>query len=93
MGGELFYRGEGRWWIVPVETEPGFSYGLPSSVVFGDYVVLPNNERPNIDVAPNGQRFLMIKNVNESTLGAPGQTALVAVENWFEELERLAPTE
>ena len=39
------------------------------------------------DISPDGQRFLMIKDVEGST----GQINVVL--NWFEELNRLVPTD
>jgi len=88
MGGELFYTDDRQWWVVSVETGSRFSYESPSALISGDYVSLPNNERPNFDVSPDGQRFLMMKTSRQSV---SGQTVLVVVENWFEELRRLAP--
>ncbi len=41
------------------------------------------------DVAPDGQRFLMIKEADEGE-GQLGQINVVL--NWFEELKRLVPT-
>ena len=44
------------------------------------------------DVHPDGERFLMIKAVS----GAEGEgdpPQVVLVEGWFEELERLVPTD
>ena len=42
---------------------------------------------PNYDVSPDGERFLMIKDVENRS----ASTQIVIVENWFEELNRLAP--
>jgi len=41
------------------------------------------------DVAPDGQRFLMLKQSGEVTATPP---QIVVVKNWFEELKRLVPT-
>ena len=42
------------------------------------------------DIAPDGQRFLMIKEGGDSDqTAAPPQ--LIVVQNWLEELKRLAP--
>ena len=43
---------------------------------------------PSYDVAPDGQRFLMLKG-NEETQA----TQINIVQNWFEELKRRVPTE
>ena len=43
------------------------------------------------DVAPDGQRFLMIKEGGGAE-DASAPASLIIVENWFEELRRLVPT-
>jgi hypothetical protein len=42
---------------------------------------------PDYDVSPDGQRFLMVKLVDESEV--PAQINVVL--NWFDELKRLVP--
>ena len=43
------------------------------------------------DISPDGERFLMIK---EGGLGDETEpTQLILVQNWFEELNRLVPTD
>jgi serine/threonine protein kinase len=42
----------------------------------------------NFDVSPDGSRFLMVKNLPTPT----DAKRFIVVENWFGELERLAPT-
>jgi hypothetical protein len=44
---------------------------------------------PNYDVSPDGQRFLMLKPI-EQEQSAPTQINVVL--NWFEELKRRVPT-
>jgi hypothetical protein len=44
----------------------------------------------SLDVAPDGQRFLVTR-PPESTTGSP-ETTFVIVTDWFEELKRLVPT-
>ena len=46
-------------------------------------------EQPGVDVSPDGQRFLMIKNAE--TTDTPAST-IVIVQNMLEELKRLVPT-
>jgi serine/threonine-protein kinase len=91
-GRELFYRGlnEEEMMIVRIETEPTFTYTTPEILFAGDYFRSRNR---NYDISPDGQRFLMLKEI-ESTeeISASTQDSLVIVQNWFEELKRLAPT-
>ncbi len=42
------------------------------------------------DVSPNGERFLMIKAGGAGDDTPPAE--LILVQNWFEELKRLVPT-
>ena len=89
--GELFYRNGDQMMAVEITTEPSFRAGTPLLLFedryrgtgSGGFTVL-------YDVTPDGQRFLMIKR------GEPGleeQAQIHLVENWFEELKRLVPTE
>ena len=88
-GSELFYvDSTGRLMRVPVVTEPTFSAERPevlfeASYFMGDYA-------RNYDISADGQRFLMIKELD--TEAAPPPEQIHVVINWFEELERLVPT-
>ena len=42
------------------------------------------------DISPDGERFLMVK---ENADDEDTPTEFVLVQNWFEELKRLAPTD
>ena len=43
-------------------------------------------------VSPDGQRFLLLALATGNTDGAVAQSQLIVVQNWFEELRRLVPT-
>jgi serine/threonine-protein kinase len=91
-GTELFFRDGDAVMAVSVETEGVFSRGTPD-VLFPDNYWSDGASAPNYDVAADG-RFLMMKSAGESEQGpeqALEQTLLVTIENWFEELRRLAP--
>ena len=92
-GRELFYLSlGGQLTAVPTETDDSFTFGNPE-VVFEETYYFKG--RPFVgrtyDISPDGKRFLMIKQ------GGPGDetepTRLVLVLNWFEELNRLVPTD
>ena len=85
QGDELYYRHENRVMVVPVETDPTFSNGVPRMLFEGSYLRSDRFGMPYYDVSPDGQRFLM--------LTSPSKAGLHVVLNWFEELERLVPTE
>ncbi|GMR21992.1 MAG: hypothetical protein BMS9Abin37_0315 [Acidobacteriota bacterium] len=88
-GRELFYRNGGKMMVVSVQTE-----GELVELLLGDPTIL--YERPfapsffpTYSVTPDGQRFIDL----EVTDTEPAPTELVLVQNWFQELERLVPTE
>ena len=91
-GGELLYRApDGAVMRVPVQTQPTFTAGNGEVVFEGSYLVnAPVVPERTFDIAPDGQRFLMIKE------DVPGnETAeephIVVVQNWFEELKARVP--
>ena len=45
------------------------------------------------DVAPDGQRFVMIKNAAPASGEEAPRPRVLVVENWFEELKRLVPVD
>jgi len=50
---------------------------------------LTRSDIRSYDVSPDGQRFLMIKNIEGSDQAAP--PSIVVVLNWAEELKQLLP--
>ena len=87
-GRELFYRSGDKMMAVDITTQPGFAAGKPRMLFEGQYQPTPATI-PNYDVTPDGQRFLMLKPV-EQAQAAPTQINVVL--NWFEELKRRVPT-
>ena len=94
-GRELFYlavRSVGvAMMAVAVDSGEIFRPSVPAELFQGRYYYGATGSAPDVyDVAPDGQRFLMIREA-----GAPGdvQPDIVIVQNWFEELKRLVPTE
>jgi len=74
---------------VAVTTQPGFSTGKPIMIFDRTYAL---SEFPAVnhayDVSSDGQRFLMVKDVES----AAAATQINVVVNWFEELKRRVPT-
>ncbi len=85
---ELFYRGREGVMVVSAETEPTFSPGSPRVLFPDTYAVV---QRPSYDVSSDGQRFLMLKLSAEQPERDSAPIQLRIVNNWFQELERLAP--
>ena len=94
-GSELFYYVEqtpqsGALMAVSIAPEPGFQPSAPRMLFEGDYLA-PNAAPETYDVSLDGQRFVMIKAADAES--ETRETQIVVVENWLEELERLAPPE
>ncbi len=75
-GSELFHYDNGQMMAVSVQMQPHFKASKPRVLFEGLY-------RGTFDISPDGQRFLMVKEVEQSPIHV--------VLNWFEELERLVP--
>ena len=92
-GRELFYVGTGpAIMVVPVESEPTFRAGNPERLFEGEYVLGSAAAGRSFDIAPDGQRFLMVKQGSAATDDTTASPELVLVQNWFDELQRLVPT-
>ncbi|MHC4541129.1 MAG: protein kinase domain-containing protein, partial [Planctomycetota bacterium] len=84
-GDRLFYRNRSKWMAVSISTEPEFNPGTPQVVFEGPYL---NVAGLSYDVAPDGQRFLVLSpQCDDSQI-----RELHVVTNWFEELKRLMPS-
>lgn len=88
-GQELFYRTFDGVWAVSVESGDDFQFGAPERLIEGIYLAATSGRA--YDVSPDGQRFLMIKSGGSAE--GTSRPDLVMVENWFEELKRLVPTD
>ena len=83
-GSELFYRRGAALMAVPVQTAPSFMPGTPEVLFEAEYFLGLGGR--SYDVAADGQRFLMIKE------GGDAAQNVILVQNSFEELRRLVPT-
>jgi hypothetical protein len=63
-GRELFYRSGNRIMAVPVTLQPGFSAGKPVALFEGQWLPTAGTS-PNYSISRDGQRFLMLKPVDE----------------------------
>jgi WD40 repeat protein len=84
-GDELFYRNGDKWMVVSISTEPAFKPGTPQVLFEGPYKNVPGL---SYDVAPDGQRFLVLQPEHDDSQ----VRELHVVLNWFEELEHRLPT-
>jgi Tol biopolymer transport system component len=84
-GGQLFYLNGRNMMAVDVETQPEFRAGTPRLLFERSHVSSGN--RRNYDVAPDGQRFVMIQQQELSE-----QAQIHVILNWSDELKQLVPT-
>jgi len=89
-GRELFYRSGDKMMAIAISPQ-GFAEGKEQALFQGPYLKSAAGwVRANYDVSHDGQHFLMLKPVDETS--AP-LTEIHVVLNWSEELKRLVPTE
>ena len=73
-----------------IETEPDFQPGVPAKLFESPDYDISMLDWLNFDVSKDGERFLLLK--SDAALREPLEE-LIVVENWFSELNRLAPTD
>ena len=75
--------------VVPMQTGKTLVAGRPQVLFDFPFVPIQGGSRP-YDVAPDG-RFLIIRS-GEADAAAAAAPQIILVQNWFEELKRLLPT-
>ncbi len=83
--GELFYHSGNRWMEVRVSDSPQLQWEPPELAFETEYVDTPGI---SYDVSSDGRYLYVVKSAHP-----PDPTRLYVVQNWFEELKRLAPTD
>lgn len=79
-GRELAYRGPSDLMIVDITTEPEFQAGKPEPLLsLGEYLYY---DMRNFDIAPDGQRFLMVKQMSEGDFPV---SRVIIVQNWLDD--------
>ena len=73
---------------VTIQTAPTLSIGISRALFAGKDDLISASRA--WDVAPDG-RFLLLK--RDTSASAETSREVVLVQNWFEELKRLAPTD
>jgi len=82
--GELVYANGDKIMAASIATQPTLNVGTPRLLFDRHYEGVVN-----YDVTPDGQRFLMLKSVDQ---GQAAPTQINVVLNWFEELKQKVPT-
>lgn len=85
-GRELFFDNGDAMMVVPVQTSGDFAHGTPRLLFEGQYVHGSGGAR-NFDVAPDGRRFIMVKEI-EGKRESPGPDSMTVVFNWTDELRQ-----
>jgi Tol biopolymer transport system component len=89
-GGELFFRSGDQVMVVTVKTQPVLTLSRPRLLFEGPYRWSSSAFGfRNYDVAPDGDRFVILK----APPGATRRAKLHVVLNWFEELKQLDRTD
>jgi hypothetical protein len=84
---QLFYRWQEQVWVVDVQVDGSFMTSKPRLLF--EKLYAGGNPGRGWDLSLDGQRFLMVRG-EEKKLTAVNE--ITFVQNWFEELRRLAPT-
>ena len=87
-GHELFYIRGRQLMAVDVRTKPTFNAGTPYVLFEGPYV---HQSGPDYDMAPDGERFVMLLRDESGTPLAGREINIVL--NWLEGLDYLDPSE
>jgi len=82
---ELFYHSGHRWMVVHVSTSPQLRWEPPQLAFETEYVDTPGI---SYDVSSDGRYLYVVKSTHP-----PDPTRLYVVQNWFEELKRIVPTD
>ena len=92
-GRELFYRGlaDDAMMVVPIETEPTFNPGTPALLFEAGHLATIRGTNRAFDIAPDGQRFLMVSRGETGDLASSDGPQINVVLNWSQELKARVP--
>ncbi len=88
-GSEIYYRQGSAVLAASVETTPAFVTTRRREMFSGPFQLSSGRRDYAYDSEPDGERFLMIRESENDTR----EGEIILVQNWFEELRRLVPTE
>jgi Tol biopolymer transport system component len=81
----MFYR-------VTFSTQPRVEFGNPEAVARGGLMLLSFASPRNWDLSPDGTRILGTVDAHGTEERSDGASSIQVVTNWFQELQRLLPT-
>ena len=76
--------------VAEVETQETFAARTATALFEGSHELDRYSVGPNYDVSPDGQKFVMVRRTGG---GERESIQMIIVLNWFEELNRLVPTD
>jgi serine/threonine-protein kinase len=88
-GRSIYFRNNNHFLSASVSTTPVFRADAPTILFEANFAEGTFFNYPNFDISPDGKRFVMIK--PDPDWGVATEINLVF--NWFEELERLLPSD
>ena len=88
QGGTVYYRNGSRVMATEIAFRPQPAVGTPVLLFERPYLIQRGVNPRLYDISPDGQHFVMIRGEGET-----GPTEFKVVQNWFEELKRLVPTD
>ena len=74
---------------INILTEPAFSFGAEREWPIDGFVYISYTK--SHDVAPDGQRFLVVVPADQSSAAVASRSQINIVLNWFEELKERVP--
>ncbi len=75
---------------VDIVTEPGFAFSNEQTLPIEGFIVVPYYR--DYDITPDGERLVMVFPADQTEGGESSRPQIILVQNWFEELRRLVPT-
>ena len=95
-GDRLFYRASAAnagitLKSVDIVTQPAFTFSNEQTLPIDGFFVVPYYR--DYDITPDGERLVMVFPADRADGAEPSRPQIIVVQNWFEELKRLVPTD
>ena len=87
----LFYPADAGMMVAEVETTPTFNASTPTQAFGLANYRIGGGAARGYDIAPDGERFLVITSGATETAGEDPFNGMILVDNWFQELTERVP--
>ena len=74
----------------PIATQPAFAFSNELTLPIEGFTVVSYYR--DYDITPDGERLAMVFPVDQTDGGEAARQQIILVQNWFEELRLLVPT-